>query len=370
MMVFAMAPILVFGATFKVGDTYNLDSGTTINENLYVAAGTVGISGTVNGDVLATGGSVIVSGPVSGDVEVAGGNINISSNVTGDIRVAGGNIMVSKSAGGDLVVAGGQVNVLSGSRFSKDVRIVGGSVTFLGSAGKDLNIKAGDVYVDGPVAGNLKVTAENIKLGPNASVVGNFDYSSQKIAVLEQGAVVGGTTNFNKINLTVKGEEASKGLILGFMSIAFAFKTIMLIVVGLVMIYFFGRQTKSVLDRGVPNFWKEALRGFIILILLPVAIILSFATIIGTFLGLITLFFYIALCILASVFSVLIFAGLALKHLFKKENYEVNWWILVISALVFGLVSFIPFVGWIFAFIIFLSSLGSVSTVLYNKIRL
>lgn len=370
MTVFTVTPLLAFGATFKIDKSYHLDPGTTINENLYVTGGTVGILGAVNGDVMAAGGTIIISGPVSGDIGVAGGNISINSNVAGDIRIAGGNITVSKSAGGDLVVAGGQVNVLSGSTFGKDVKIAGGSVTFLGSVGKDLDIKGGEVYIDGSVAGNLKVMAESIKLGPNASIVGNFDYSSKKSAVLEEGAVVNGTINFNKISLPIRGEKPSRGLILGFLSIAWMLKIMMFIVTGLVMIYFFKNQTKTVLDRGVLSFWKEMLRGFIVLIVLPVAIILSFVTVIGTFLGLIALFFYIVFIVLALIFSVLIFASLTLKYLFKKENYELNWWMLVVSVLVFGLVSLIPFVGWIFSFIIFLSSLGSVSAVVYNRLKL
>lgn len=371
--VFAITPILVFGATIKTGENYYLDAGVVISDNLYAAGGTVGISGTVYGDVLAVGGSIIVSGPVSGDVMVAGGNVNINSDVAGDIRAAGGNITVSKTAGGDLILAGGQINVMADSFFGKDVKIGGGSVNFLGKASRTLDIKGGTVYVNGPVGGNLKIMAEEIRLGPNALIGGNFDYSSVKEAVLEQGAVVSGTTNFSKVSAPAKlkdiNAKTAKGMILGFIGVAWVVKTLMFIIAGLVLIYLFKPQTKAVLDRSVLSFWKEALRGFIILVVLPIAVVLSFITVIGTFLGLIAMFFYIAFIAMASVFCILLFAKLCLKFLFKKPDYELNWWVVIISAFVFGIICMIPFVGWIIGFIIFLASLGSVSAFVYNKIR-
>lgn len=369
--VLCVAPVITLGATVKTGENYYLDSNQTINDNLYAAAGTVGVAGTVNGDVMAAGGSINVTGPVSGDIEAAGGNINITSDVAGDIRVAGGNITISKSAGGDLIVAGGQVNVTSDFSAGKDVKIMGGNVNFTGKAKGNLEIKAGTVYVNGSVAGNLDVTAQDIKLGPKAAIAGNFTYSSSRNATLEQGAVVEGETKFNKINLPQRGQIAtvSKGVLAGLFGVAWAIKTLAVIIVGLILIYAFKSPTKSVLEMAAVNFWKNVLVGLIVLVVMPIAIILSFITLVGALAGVIALVFYIVLILLASVFGILVFAKLCLKYLFKKPDYEINWWILILSVLVFGIVGIIPFVGWIFVFVIFLSAMGSVSGVVYSKLR-
>ncbi len=349
--VLALAPSLVLGATFRTGQNYYLDSGATINDNLYAAGGMVGILGTVNGDVITAGGSISISGNVAGDVTAAGGNLNITSNVAGDLRVAGGNIFVSNSVGGDLLVAGGQISVLPGT-----------------SVGKDASIAGGVVYIDGTINGNLSVAAEEIKLGPSAVISGDFDYYSKKQATLENGASVSGATNFHKTTVPVAG-KAKKAVLLGFLGIAWIVKLITIIVAGLVMIYFFKPQASAIVKKSVLNFWKEALKGFVVLIVVPVAVILSFVTILGSLLGAVVLLAYILFIIIASVVSILLFAKLCLKYLFKKENYELNWWVVAVSALVFSLVSVIPFVGWIFALIIFLSALGSTSDFIYKKVR-
>jgi hypothetical protein len=346
--ILAIAPMVTYGATFKTGQSYYLEPGTVINDNLYTAGGNVGIAGAVNGDVLASGGSISILGPVSGDIEAAGGNLNIGSSVGGSVRVAGGSINIANSVAGDLLAAGGQVNLMPGSSVGKDVAIAGGSV-----------------YIDGPINGNLQVSAGEVKLGPKAVIKGTFDYYSKQPATLEQGAVVQGATNFHKINVNEK-MHVNKGFILSVLSLI---KFIMIFVAALVMLYFFRNQTNPIVEKSASSFWKEALRGFIVLVVVPIAVILSFITVVGAFLGIIVALFYGMVIVISSVISVLLLAKLSLKYLFKKENYQLNWWIVAISALVLGLIAIIPFVGWIFTFIIFISAFGSTSDFIYKKIR-
>ena len=123
------------------------------------------------------------------------------------------------------------------------------------------------------------------------------------------------------------------------------------------------------LDKSLDYFWKEALRGFIVLVVVPAAVILSFITVIGAFLGIIVGIFYAAFIVIASVISVLLFAKLVMKYIFKKGDYQLNWWIVALATLVLGLIAIIPFVGWIFVFFIFISALGSTSDFIYHKIR-
>jgi cytoskeletal protein CcmA (bactofilin family) len=346
-----IVPFFAQGATFKTGKTYFLVPGSTINDNLYIASGNIGITGTVNGDVLAAGGNISISGPVSGDIAAAGGTINISSDVGGSVRVAGGNINISKLVGGDLVIAGGQIAVMPGSNVGKDAAIAGGSI-----------------YIDGIISGNLQVTGTEITLGPNAVIKGTFDYYSKIPATLEQGAVVGGATNFHKSNVPAKA-PANRGFGFGLMGIFGLVKIMITFIAALALLLFFNSQVNTIVKKSVSNFWKEALRGFIILVVTPIAIILSFITVIGSLLGIIAVLFYVLFMIISSVVGILLFASLALKYLFKKDSYKLNWWITAVSALALGLISIIPIVGWIFSFIIFISAMGSTSDFVYRKLR-
>jgi cytoskeletal protein CcmA (bactofilin family) len=344
-------PFVASGATFKTGQSYYLESGVVINDNLYAVGGNININGSISGDLLAAGGNVMLSGEVLGDIAAAGGTLNIIGKVEGDARLVGGNINISNSVGGDLIIAGGQISVMPGSIVGKDVDVAGGAV-----------------YINGIVSGNLRIAAREIKIGSNAIIKGTFDYYSEYPVTLEQGAVVQGATTFHKVNVPTK-TPVSKGSIFGLISITWLIKSIMIFVAALVMLYFFKNQVKAIVEKSVLGFWKEALRGFIILIVLPIAVILSFISVIGSFLGFIAAPFYGALLIASSVISVLLFAKLLLKHLFKKDNYELNWWVVAVAVLVLGLVALIPFVGWIFVLIIFISALGSTADFVWKKLR-
>ena len=374
-LVFTMAltvfsPVLTFASTVKVGESYNLRQGDIINDNLYSAGGSVNIAGTTNGDLVVAGGSLMVSGPVSGDLAAAGGTINVISAVAGDARIVGGNIIILSSVAGDLVIAGGQINVSSSSTVGKDVQIAGGSVNFEGQTSGNLDIRGESVYINGTVAKDAVVKAQNIKLGPNAVIQGKLDYYSNNQAVIETGASVKGETNFHKISLTKDNAKKGANMVaFGFMSIFVILKVVAGIGAVLILFYFFKSQTSAITNNSIFKFWQEVLRGFVVLIVTPVAVILSFITVIGSPLGIIAMLFYVAMIAIASIVTVLIFAKLCLKYLFRKENSELNWWIIILAFFVLSIISLIPVVGWIVGFVIFLSAFGSTSKFIYNKIK-
>lgn len=363
-----LTPVLVYGAVIKTGDSYYLDPGSEINDNLYAAGGNVSVAGTVNGDLFVAGGNLILSGPVSGDVAAAGGTVNVSGNVSGDVRVAGGNVNILNSTGGELLAAGGQVNVSQGSFIEKGVKIIGGNINFDGRAKGKVSIKGENVYINGTIEQDLSVEAKEVKLGPNALIQGSFDYYSTKQAVVEQGAQVLGALNFHKTEITSKA-PAGKGLFLGFIGFAWIVKSLMIIVVALIMVYFFKNHTNVLVQQSVSSFWKEFLRGFIILVVVPAVVILSLITVLGVYVAIIVGLFYAMILMISSATTVLVFAKLAMKYIFKKEDCQLNWWVVIIATFVLGLIALIPFVGWILPFIIFLSAFGSTTNYIYKKIR-
>ncbi|MFH1392981.1 MAG: hypothetical protein ABIG73_01170 [Patescibacteria group bacterium] len=365
--VLVVVPVVAYGATFKIGENYYLNSSEKINDNLYATAAEVNIAGATAGDLSVAGGNIIVSGPVSADLSAAGGTLNIIGNVEGDLRLFGGNIFISSNAGGELLAAGGQVTLMPGSIIGKDIKIAGGSINYEGNAGGGVVIKGNKVFIDGAIGKDLSVTAREITLGPGALIKGNFDYYSPKEATIESGATVRGAVNFHKTEMPAK--RPMLGFIFGIFTLALLIKTLMFITASLVALYFAGGHIKSIVKEASSNFWREAGRGFVILFIAPVAIIISFATVIGISLGLIALFVYLAFIFAAAIISVLLFAQLALKYVFKKENYELNWWVVILAVVALAVITCIPFVGPIFTLVLVFVALGSSASYVYKKLK-
>lgn len=367
--VFLIAPFLAHSATLEADKNYYLAPNVTINDNLYVAGSDANVSGAVSGDLFVFGGNVIVSGPVSGDLMSAGGTLNISGKVSGDERVAGGNIMISNPVGGDLLVAGGQINILSGSVVEKDIEIIGGAINYGGESKGRLSINGGDVFINGKVSGDLSVNARNVRIGPNAVITGNFDYSSPVQATIEQGSVIKGETNFTKIAMPQKKETSGSKGFLGFVSVIMLIKLIAIAIAVLILNKLFKKQIQIVVEESLSKFWNNAGKGFVWLIIIPIAIILSFVTIIGSVLGVFAGLIYAVFIILSSIIANLLFVRLCMKYIFKKEEYELNWWIIILGVFVFGIIMLIPFIGWLFKFIVFLATFGSLSAYIVNKFK-
>src|SRR5256885_6353705 len=75
LLLFLFLPSPAFAFVPRGGE--NVAFSETIQDDLYIAGGTVTVTGAVDGDVTAAGGTVTVMGRVSGALLVAGGTVEI-----------------------------------------------------------------------------------------------------------------------------------------------------------------------------------------------------------------------------------------------------------------------------------------------------
>ncbi len=95
-MLLGLFPVTAFAASQNyvvIGNSYTLQSGQTLNDDLFILGGTVNLmSGSnINGSVLIIGGSVQAAGAVNGDFTVLGGTVNLTATFTlsGNLTSAG-----------------------------------------------------------------------------------------------------------------------------------------------------------------------------------------------------------------------------------------------------------------------------------------
>ena len=96
-----------------IANTFTLETGETLDEDLTIFAGTVTLEkgSTVNGDIVLTGGTLDVAGVVNGDITATGGALSLkkSAVVSGDIRLTG--VAYTQADGADV---GGKVDRTEG----------------------------------------------------------------------------------------------------------------------------------------------------------------------------------------------------------------------------------------------------------------
>jgi len=267
---------------------------------------------------------------------------------------------------GELLAAGGQIEIAPSAIIKGDFLAAGGKVNIDGLMNGNGKIGAGEVHIAGTLNSDVNIKANRLVIENTAVVNGNISYQGKEEAVISEGAQINGKISFTKIEGKMV-KPVGFGAILG---IFWFTKFLMLLVTTLVLFFLMKRSISRISGQVVDNFWKDLLRGFVLLIVIPAAIILLFFTIIGSLVGLFGIAFYGLLLIIGAVFAGIVAAELLNRLIFRgKRARSLNWPMVILGVFIMQLLIFVPVIGWIAKFIIFLVSLGAVSNLLYRQIR-
>lgn len=367
-LLFLIMPLVASAAVLKAGQSYTLSKDQTIAKNLYTAGNNVNLLGAAKEDVFVAGGTVIISGTVGKDLVAAGGTLIIDGNVGEDARIAGGNLTIGGKIGGELLVAGGQLNLSPDLEIKGDATLAGGNLLIDGNIGGDLSAYGGEVRIDGKIKGNVQVkTNRKLIIGSQAEISGNLDYSAPEKLTIEDGAKIKGKVTFNELQ-TLKAQKAKKGLF-GIWGLSWLLGLVIFLTAALVINFLLRKKLEEVVGYTLANFGKETLRGFVILVVLPIAVIISFVTVIGALLGGAGLLIYILMGLLASIFAPIVLGSLIFRKLLKKPEFGADWRSVVVGVAVMRIAQVIPYVGWILWFIFFLAAFGALFNYLYRHFR-
>jgi len=363
-------PTLAFAGTFDGGELYTLKGDNVVLDNLYVGAGDITIAGGVLGDVTAAGGSIVLSGDVRDDLTAVGGDITVLSRIGEDARIAGGNILINGKVGGDLVVAGGVIKILDGVTVGKDAVLAGGSVSVDGRVLGDAQISGGQIIINATIDGDVVVNAgEKLILGENAHILGSLTYRGESEDILDanENAQVAGGITYEAQKFADK-KQFARG-IAAFAGTLLFIKFLTTLIAAVIVVLVFGRFSRSLADDAFDDPWMNILRGFIVLVIVPIAAIALFATVLGALVGMFAMVSYVLMLMVASLYSGVLF-GLWLHKLIKKGNHDLDWRHAAFGVALITFLKFVPIVGWIMVCGFFLLSLGATANMFYQKLWL
>ncbi len=160
LLVFVLLAQPVLGAEFEGGDVVVIDQ--DVNDDLYVAAGTVTVNATIRGDLIAAGGEITINGTVEGDFMAAGGKLYINGTVTDDVRFAGSDLLLGSDGqiGDDVFAAGFGFAAEPGSSIGGDVFVVGYQALLGGDIAEDVQAGVVGLEISGHVMGNVNAEVE------------------------------------------------------------------------------------------------------------------------------------------------------------------------------------------------------------------
>jgi len=347
---FVAQPVLAaeFIMPGKTGSTVVSDEG---HHNVYTAGGAVTVTSNVTGDLVAAGGNVLVQGDVEEDLMAGGGTVIVNGKVGGDIRIGGGNVTITAAVGGDVLAGGGTITLANSAQVSGDLVLGGGAVLVDAPIAGDVRIGGGSVNINSRIGGDVIIEADQeLVFGSKSVITGKIKYRGVKEAVVEEGAQIS-EIEFSK--LARKG--GAKGAVGGIAGAVVW--TIGMIIAGLLLLKFFRRRVRTVVDRAFDRPWLNLGIGFLFAVALPVAGVILLITIVGVYAALILFAWLGLIYLVVSVIAAMFLGATILRWLKKSEG--LRWTTLVLGAVLLMILKFIPFVGWLACLVIWLIAFGA-----------
>lgn len=354
-----LLPVVASASTVvRTGERISIAEDEVVQGDLYTAAGSFSHSGRVEGDELAVAGSYTNNGEVDGDVLVLGGSVQHHASVTDDVRIIGGDVTISQSVGGDVFVIGGALSILSSATIAGDVTFFGGNAEINGTVGGDVMGMSDRIRVDGPVAGNVDVTTNQLTLGERAEITGNVRYVSAQEVERSQSAVVEGEIDRNEVAPTAEPAFDTSDLLVRFFVSVFA---------ALVLYLFLKQPLQRMAARVVKQPAMSVLVGLSVMIMSPVVAVVLIVTVLGLLLGLSVFASVIALYVVGAALTPVLVGGYLSQLVGKRVQVDVLW--IVVGALVLQLLALIPFIGILLVTMLLAMSIGGLLLQIYHQLR-
>jgi len=355
--VFLLIPITVFGAsTVRSGEMVSVTADQVVQDDFYGLGNNVAISGEVEGDLLSASADLTVNGKVGADLSVVAGKVSIDGSVGDDVRILAGETTVAGEVAGDLVVIAGTLKVLSTANITGDVMFFGDEANIAGEVGGDILGSSEKLRIDGTVKGEIDVRTRQLSLGESTNIEGVVKYTSATELVRAQDASVVGKIVRN--DPVIEEVSLVKSILIPFLITLFA---------ALVWYLFLRRFLVQTSVQAYSHPVRSILVGFGMFFLVPIISMILIPSTLGSLLGIILLFTYIALLI-----SSFVTAGVVAGSYIAKMNPRSGDMPIVFVALGVLFVHFllfVPVVGPIILVTLILISLGALSTRLYRLIR-
>lgn len=331
-----------YAMTVRGGDAVYVPKDEVVSGTLFAGGDSVAIDGTLHGDLFCGAQTVVISGTVDGDVFCGAQTIRISGPVGGSVR-----------AGGQTVEIEGPV--------SRNVMAGGQTVTIGPTASVKGEVLAGAQFLNiyGTVTGDISAGAETLTFGDNAKVGGSVWYESTSPAAVAPTATIAGT-------LTQKVPKPEKEMtpvremkkVTGGGAVNILWKIIMYIVVAILISVIAPKRTQKILDLMRAKPVPMAVKGFIVLIVVPLIILGLVITIIGIPFAILLGIAYGLILAASRVFAA-IWVGeyiLAKLRVSKKSNMILN---ILVGVTVAWVVFTIPAIGGIASFLAVIWGLGA-----------
>jgi cytoskeletal protein CcmA (bactofilin family) len=333
---------------------YTLKEKETHEGDLYLYSATVRVAGVQDGDLTAFTHSVTVTGEVTGDMFVMAQTIIIDGKVGDSARFFASDVKINGTIDGDVVAFAGDVTLAPGAHVTGDLQAVAGHVVINGTVDGSVDAKGGSVEIGGRIGENVEIKSDEVEVSPDARIGGDLTYTSRNRLDLEGKGIVAGDIDY----MEKKKKEAGGGPFRAGNVLKWIWFTAAGLVAGLVALALSRNLAPAVLASLSGDALRSAGIGFIAVIVVPVAALLSCILIITIPLAFLVFLLYCVALYIAKV-PVGLFIGQKIFKLLGRTDPS-PYACLAAGIIALYLVFPIPFIGKLAWFACLFLGLGAI----------
>jgi hypothetical protein len=347
------------GATeYRNGQTAEVRTDEKIKGDVYLSGERIRIEGTVDGDVFAAGKDIDIDGHVTGDVITGCRSMRVRGQIDGNIRSAGNSVSITGNVGKNVTWFGDSVTVDSAGKVGGGITMFGGTLTIDGHVERDLMFFGDEVNVNSIVGGGITEKGNLLNISAGGQVGGPIYFEGEKQADVSSQAKLASPVQF-------KQAEHKRNYRDGGYYVWQVIWMASYVLFGLVLFSLMPKFSQEAVA-SAEKYGAAAGLGVLVGFGVPIAGLIACFTVVGLFLGLATLFLW-----LAALYFGLIVVG-AVVGQWVLGRVDELWPLIgrmVVGVLIVRLCTMIPHIGvWIKLGVV-LWGLGGISLALFRRIQ-
>ncbi len=287
---------------------------------------------------------------ITGGLFAAALDLKMKGSVKGGLRAYGANVLISGNSQ-DAVEFGG-INVTLSGNFQDNVKGVAGNLIISGTFEKDVEVRA-----------NI------ITIKPTAVIKGNLAYSAKEFNRADESQILGKVMKLNTEDWEAWMENMQKEKAAsGFISFFWVMSIILILIVGVIVNFFFPKQTEKIVSTISKMPWKSFAIGILSLIVVPLVMTVFCITVIGIPIGIIAGVLYILALYIGRVYIGVLIGRKILVN-FRASFSEAFFWPFAAGTIIIWLLSLIPIFGWLFKYCLMLMGVGAMWLVIWRSYK-
>jgi hypothetical protein len=333
--VFSLVPLLASASSvIRTSDVVQISEDQVVSGDFYAGGDQVLSAGEIEGDMYTAAlQTVIIHGEIEDDLVAVGQKVLVTGSVGDDVRIAAGNVIIEGVVGSDVVIAAENIAITSDAEIGADALFFADSFVHEGVIKGAIKGYARDARIDGEILGDVELeTRESLTLGSKAHLHGDLRYISNQDLVRAIDATVVGDITKERVQVTVL--ESREVNIMPVIILLFTTLMYVLILRNRVLTI-----TNTIVDKPV----LPACVGIAAIFVSPVLAAFLLLTVLGIPIGITFLFAYVTALTFAWSFGGVVVGVLLARYIGKTDSIHIFW--MMIGAVVYAILPFIPFIG-------------------------